>query len=151
IGQLVRDFGMPTAALQARTLSGQQASNVFWVTATLSFGASALLVVFAPLIVVLYDEPRLAAIVPVMACGLVLSGLQAQYHVRLARDMRFLALTSTTIAARLAGLGAGVLGALLGWEYWALVTQLLVTAFVALCSNIVVTRWIPSRPRRGHG
>src|SRR5690606_36313262 len=79
IGALIRDFGMPTAALQARNLSEQQASNVFWVTAALSTAVAAVLALASPLIVALYDQPRLGLIAPVMAGVLIVNGLQAQY------------------------------------------------------------------------
>lgn len=151
VGELLRDFGLPTAALQARSLSGQQASNVFWATAALSLLAALLLVVSTPWIVELYDEPRLASIIPVMAATLVISGLQAQYQVHLARAMRFTALAATAVVARFAGFIAGLTGAFLGWEYWALVAQLVVTAAATLLGNAIQARWLPSRPRRGHG
>lgn len=151
IGELIRDFGMPTAALQARNLSDQQASNVFWVTAALSMAVALLLVLLTPLIVALYDQPRLGLIAPVMAGVLVVNGLQAQYRVRIARQMRFSTLTAITVAARLAGLGAGIVAALLGAGYWALVIQAAAVAITTLVSSMAVTRWLPQRPRRGHG
>lgn len=149
VGELLRDFGMPTAALQSRTLSNQQASNVFWVTGTLSFAVALTLALATPLIVKLYDEPRLTAIIPVLAVVLLLNGLQAQYQVRLARSMRFAALAANTVVARFSGLAVGILGAVVGWGYWALVAQLLTQAIILLIGSGVLTRWLPSLPRRG--
>jgi PST family polysaccharide transporter len=151
IGELIRDFGMPTAALQAKNLTEQQASNVFWVTAALSTAVAALLLLATPLIVSLYDQPRLGLIAPVMAGVLVISGLQAQYKVRLSREMRFSAVTAITVAARFAGLSAGILAAVLGAGYWALVIQAATLAVTTLISSMIVTRWLPQRPRRGCG
>ncbi|TVT52989.1 MAG: lipopolysaccharide biosynthesis protein [Azoarcus sp. PHD] len=150
IGELIRDFGMPTAALQAKSLSEQQASNVFWVTAALSTAVAVLLVLAMPLIVALYDQPKLALIGPVMAGVLVVNGLQAQYSVRLARQMRFSTVTAIAVTARLTGLGAGIVAALLGAGYWALVIQAAAVAITTLVSSVAVTRWLPQRPRRGH-
>jgi len=151
IGELIRDFGMPTAALQARNLSEQQASNVFWVTAALSTTVAVLLLLATPLIVELYDQPRLGSIAPAMAGVLIINGLQAQYRVRLARQMQFTAVTVITVAARLAGLGTGVAGAILGAGYWALVIQAATVAAVSLVSSVIVARWLPQRPSRGSG
>lgn len=151
IGELLRDFGMPTAALQAKQLSKHQASNVFWVTVLLSLTAGIILVALTPVIVSVYDEPRLAEIVPVMAGVLLVNGLQAQYQVHLARSMRFFALASTTVVSRLLGFGVGVAGALLGWNYWALVAQFAASALIALALSGAFTRWLPSLPRRGVG
>ncbi|WP_078117964.1 lipopolysaccharide biosynthesis protein [Thiosocius teredinicola] len=151
IGQLIRDFGMPTAALQARSLSEQQASNVFWVTAALSTAVAVLLVLATPLIVALYDQPELSLIAPAMAGVLVVNGLQAQYKVRLARQMRFSTVTLIAVLAQLAGLGAGILSALLGAGYWALVIQATTMATATLVLSVAASRWLPMRPRRGHG
>lgn len=151
IGNLIRDFGMPTAALQARNLSEQQASNVFWVTFTLSLGVAALLALGAPLIIQLYDEPKLGLIAPVMALVMIINGLQAQYKVRMARQMRFKADATNIVIAQFAGLSMAILAALLGAGYWALVIQALGTAIVMLLGSISITRWLPQRPRRGHG
>lgn len=151
IGDMIRDFGMPTAALQARNLSEQQASNVFWVTAGLSTGVAGLLMLSTPLIVRLYDEPKLGMIAPVMALVLMINGLQAQYKVRLARQMRFKADAATMVTAQIAGLVTGIASALIGAEYWALVIQAVTTAAVTLMGSILITRWFPQRPRRRHG
>lgn len=151
IGELIRDFGMPTAALQAKNLSEQQASNVFWVTAVLSTAVAVLLLLATPLIVALYNQPRLGLIAPAMAGVLIINGMQAQYRVRLARQMRFKALTGIPVASRFVGLGSGIVGAALGAGYWALVIQAAMTAGITLVSSVLATRWLPLRPRRASG
>lgn len=150
-GELIRDFGMPTAALQAKHLSDQQASNVFWTSSVLSLVVGAALALSAPLLAVLYGESRLLAVVPAMAAVLFINGLQAQYQVRLARAMRYGAIVANDVSARLAGLVAGVATALLGWQYWALVAQLAVVAAWTLVGAFLITRWRPTLPKRGSG
>lgn len=151
LGNLIRDFGMPLAALQARELSEKQATNIFWVTAGLSGTAAIVLAAATPLVVMLYDEPRLSVIIPSMAGILLVTGLQAQFQVRLARQMRFKALAVSTFASALLGVSAGIVGALLGWGYWALVAQQVTAAVVLLVSNAIQSRWFPGLPRREGG
>lgn len=151
IGQLVRDFGMPTAALQARSLTDQQQSNVFWVTVALSSMVSVVLVVLSPLIALMYQEDRLVGILPALAGVLLLSGLQAQFRVRLARAMRFTILVVIDVTAKLAGLGVAVITAIVGWGYWALVMQQVGTVLVTLGATVWASWWLPGRPRRGAG
>lgn len=148
LGNLIRDFGMPLAALQARELSARQATNIFWVTTGLSASAAVLLAAATPLIVQLYDEPRLAVLVPAMASVLLITGLQSQFQVHLARQMRFKALAAATVISTSCGLSAGITGALLGWGYWALVAQQVVAALALLMSNALQARWLPGLPRR---
>ncbi|MGX9346665.1 lipopolysaccharide biosynthesis protein [Microbacterium sp. KNMS] len=151
IGELVRDFGLPTAALQARELSHAQASNMFWGNVVLGASAAALLVLSGPALVLFYNEPRLGAIVPAMAGVLFLNGLQAQTQVHLARAMRFGTLALTSVGASLVGLAFAVVAAALGWGYWALVIQLVAASAALLVARWIASRWIPGLPHRGHG
>lgn len=150
LADLLRDFGMPSAALQAKDLSPQQASNMFWASCGLASASAVALMACTPLIVALYEEPRLAQVIPAMAVAVALSGVQAQIQVHLARTMRFAALAINASVAQLIGLTAAIGGALAGLGYWALVAQLIVTAAVLLILQAASARWIPSRPRRGH-
>jgi PST family polysaccharide transporter len=147
LGELLRDFGMPTAALQARKLSRQQASNLFWLNTALGATAGAALLLASPLIVALYDEPRLADVIPFMAAMMLLNGVQAQLQVQLARAFRFVALAATAVVAPLIALVVAVAGALAGWAYWALVAQLMANTLVLLLTRGILARWRPARPR----
>ena len=151
LGALLRDFGVSTVALQARTLTQQQASNLFWLSTVLSATVAATLALCTPLLVILYDEPRLSAIGPLLALGLLLDGIQSPLHMRLARSMNFLALSVTDIASQLAALVLAILAAIAGWGYWALVVQALAASLLLLVLRQLVARWVPSWPRRGHG
>jgi len=148
---LLRDFGMPSAALQAKELSHQQASNMFWVSVGLGAASAVVLAACTPLIVALYDEPRLALIVPAMALTILLSGPQAQLQVQLARRLRFTALAVSATIAPLIGLMVAIAAALAGWGYWALVAQLVVAALVRLVAQAWYAKWVPALPRRRHG
>jgi PST family polysaccharide transporter len=150
-GALLRDFGISTAALQARTLTHQQASNLFWVSSALSATVALALALSTPLLVDLYDEPRLATIAPMLAVGLLIDGVQAQVQMQLARAMRYLELTLTDLFSQLLGLGLAVATAMAGWGYWALVVQVLAASITLLISRSIVSRWVPTLPRRGHG
>jgi PST family polysaccharide transporter len=150
-GNVIRDFGMPTAALQAKDLSHQQASNLFWVNAVFAGGVSVALAASTPLLVALYSERRLAGLVPAMAVVVLVNGVGAQLQVQLARQMRFGLLVASDVAAQSLALVAAVVLAFLGARYWALVAQGLVAAVAMLVGRFLVCRWLPVRFRRGHG
>ncbi|MBC9226842.1 oligosaccharide flippase family protein [Aeromicrobium sp. 636] len=151
LGDLLRDFGMPTAALQARELSHQQASNMFWVNALLGSAAAVLVIASTPLLAALYDEPRLTPLVPALALTLVLNGLQVQLQVQLARAGRFLALNLTDLLAQVVALVAAIGIAVAGGGYWALVAQAVMASIALLLLRTSVARWLPARPARGAG
>lgn len=151
LGNLLKDFGLPLAALQAKDLSHQQASNLFWLNTALAAGVAGLLAVSTPILVLFYSEPRLAAIVPSLAVVILLGGIGSQLQVNLARDMRYLALVSSDLSSQLVGLAAAVAAALAGWGYWALVVQSISVPIVLVAWRWLATGWRPARFRRGHG
>lgn len=150
LGGLLKDFGLPLAGLQAKNLSPQQASNLFWLNLALATATALVLALSTPLLVALYSEPRLTAIVPSLAGTILLSGVGSQIQVNLARAMRYPVLVSSDIGSQLFGLAAAITVALVGWGYWALVAQSLVTPFVLVVWRWVASGWVPTRFRRGH-
>lgn len=151
LADLLRDFGLPSAALQAKDLSNQQASNLFWASTSLGALSCLLLISSTPFIVALYGEPRLAHIVPALALTLLISGAQAQVQIRLARAMRFPTLAISATAAPAVGLAVAVVSAVNGLGYWALVLQSITTPIILFVVQASSARWIPHLPRRGHG
>lgn len=151
LADLLRDFGLPSAALQAKDLSHQQASNMFWASTSLGALSCLVLTSVTPLIVALYGESRLAPIIPALALTLLVSGAQAQIQIQLARAAKFTALALIATVAPAAGLAVAVAAAVSGLEYWALVLQALTTPVVLFLGQVLVARWIPKLPRRGHG
>ncbi|MCV7073479.1 lipopolysaccharide biosynthesis protein [Mycobacterium rufum] len=151
LGELIRDFGLSQAAIQTAELSHGQASNLFWTNALVGLVMSASLFVAAPAVADLYNEPALSSIAPWIAVTFTINALQMQFQVRLARDFRFLTLTLTDVFSQLAGLVLGLIAALLGAAYWALVVQLLVASATLLVLRAGTARWVPGAPRREAG
>lgn len=150
-GSLFTDMGLSTAALRARSLTRAQASNMFWVNAGLSLTATVVLAACSPLIASIYGDPRLTPITLVLSLGLLASGLQAQFQVQLARNGRFAPLALVGAVSSGLGLVVAVGGIYLGWGYWALVAQSLVTSYSALVFKVVASRWRPGWFTRGEG
>jgi PST family polysaccharide transporter len=151
LGNLVRDFGLPLAGLQAAELSDQQASNLFWMNAAVAGVVAGVLAAITPVLVGLYGEPRLATIVPAMALVVFLGGLTAQLQVNLARRMRFLTLVISDVASQSVALALAIAMAMSGFGYLALVAQSVMGACLMLAIRWIASRWVPTRPRRGHG
>lgn len=150
LGNLLKDFGLPLAALQAKDLSSQQASNLFWLNVALAAVTALALAISTPLLVAFYSEPRLTTIVPALAAVILLGGVGSQLQVGLAREMRYSVLVGSDLGSQLLGLAAAIAAALSGWGYWALVAQSLVTPFVLVTWRWLASGWTPSRFRRGH-
>lgn len=151
LGDLLRDFGMPTAALRVSVLTEGQASNFFWVNCLMGLTAAVGICALTPVAIWFYGEPRLSMIMPLLSVGPLLNGVQAQHQVRLAREMRFAAIAISDVAAQVVGLMIAIVMGLLGSGYWALVGQALAVSSCLLLMRVLLTRWVPRFPSRGEG
>lgn len=149
IGDVLRDFGLSSAAIQAKKLTHPQRDNLFWANTTIGLVLFAVVALTAPLVARFYDQPRLTSITHVLAVTFLLNGLATQYRADLNRRLLFSRLAVCDVLAQLVGLGVGVAVALMGGGYWALVGMQLALAITALISVVAAGRWLPRRPRRG--
>lgn len=151
LGELLRDFGLSQAAIQTKTLTQRQASNLFWSNVAIGIVLSVALYVGAPMVAGLYHEPALRGVAPWVALSFTINALQAQFQVRLARDLRFVALTATEASSQFIGLIAGLIAALAGAGYWSLVIQMLAIYTAVLVQRAAIAHWWPGLPGRTGG
>ncbi len=144
IGELLRDFGLSSAAIQAPNLSTRQRSNLFWSNTAIGLTLGLVVLVAAPLVATVYDQPQLAAITRVLAVTFLLNAMMTQYRASLLRAMRFTAVAAIDVLAPASALAVAVVAAVAGAGYWALVAQQLAQATVALVACVVVGRWLPA-------
>lgn len=148
VGEVLRDFGLSSAAIQAKHLSRGQRDNLFWINSGIGFVLAAIVFLSADAIAVFYHEPLLRPVAQAISATLLLNGLTTQFRAHLNREMRFGQLAFADVSGQLLGLGAAVGAALLGWGYWALVVQALVQASTLLTLMVLATRWLPGLPKR---
>lgn len=151
LGELIRDFGISQAAIQTDKLTHDQASNLFWTNALVGFVLTIALVCGAPMVARMYSEPALLHIAPWVAVSFTINAIQSQFQVRLARDLRFVALTVTDMSSQAIGLIAGIMAALSGLTYWSLVVQMLLVYVSLLLQRALIAGWYPGLPRRASG
>lgn len=148
LSQLLRDAGLPMASLQASSLSKAQSSNMFWINASLGLVLGGALCLSSPLIVELFQEPQLQAIIPPLALVIFLNGLQAQIQVHLARSYRYNKLVISELSAQVLSTFIAVLVAYLGFGVWALVLQQILYAFALLVFRSVASGFHVGLPRK---
>ncbi|WP_285259038.1 lipopolysaccharide biosynthesis protein [Halopseudomonas bauzanensis] len=148
IGEVLRDFGLSSAAIQARSLTAEQRNNLFWINSAIGVALALALFVIAPALAAFYDEPRLTLIARVLAITFLLNGIATQYRAQLNRGLHFGALAVVDILGMASGLAVGLLMALEGYNYWALVGQQLALSAATLVTLLLAARWLPGLPRR---
>ena len=151
VGELVRDFGLSSAALQSKKLSEQQQSNLFWINT--GIGAALMVIVLSTSAVVadFYGRQEVRGIMIAIAVTFLLSGLATQFRVRLNRALLFGRLATIDVCSQLAGISAAAIAATNDWGYYSLVVQILMQTTVATTAAVIVPRWLPMRPRRTEG
>jgi O-antigen/teichoic acid export membrane protein len=151
LADIFRDFGLSTAAVQARDLTREQRDNLFWLNSGLGAVLCAIIAAGGGLFANFYGEPDVAEIARLLAFTFLLNGIGTQYRADLSRRLRFRSLAFADIVGQLAGFGAGLGLALAGAGYWALVAQQLVQAATTLIYLGGAARWLPRRWSRDAG
>lgn len=137
--------GLAAAAVQARTISTEQISTLFWINLLIGIALAALCCALAPVLVAFYDEPRLFWLTILLAPSFLLASAGVQHLAILQREMRYGTLTLVEFIGQLMGLVAGVTLALAGYRYWALVGAAFFTQFGTTCGMWAATGWWPRR------
>lgn len=149
VGEILRDFGLSSAAIHARTLSHGQRSNLFWINLGIGAALTVACAALAVPISALYQDPRLVAVTIALAPTFVLNGFSTQFRAHLSRDFRFVSLSSIEVAAQAAALGVALVLAVWGWGYWALVIQQVLQVTFQAIALPALAGWWPGLARRG--
>jgi PST family polysaccharide transporter len=148
---LFRDAGLGTATVQRLEVTQDQTSTLFWINAAVGAALATCSVVLAPVLVTFYHEPRLYWIAVASGVAFVFSGLAAQHQALLMRGMRFVTLAKIDVLSLTVSSIVGIVMALLGWRYWALVGMAVVGSMVSAAGAWLTVPWVPGLPRRNCG
>ncbi|MEZ5994204.1 MAG: lipopolysaccharide biosynthesis protein [Hyphomonadaceae bacterium] len=147
---LVLNFGIGQALVQAPALKRAQVSGLFWVMTIAGFAGAALMFAGAPLVAMLYHEPRAGAVAAVSSLFLIMSGLTNIPEALMNRQMKFGWLAMISALGVAVGLIVGVIAARLGAHYWALTLGYMATCLVTLVGVWIGVGWRPrERPAFG--
>lgn len=145
---IIGDFGFSQAAMQARTLSQQQASNLFWINSAVGLSFTVLVLLASGPIGSFYDNSSVTQVLWGLCSLFLLQSLSTQYAAGLARGLKFRLLAFVDVLSTAVGLLGAILLALLGAGFWALVFQQVGTALSRFILLAVLDRWRPSWPSR---
>jgi O-antigen/teichoic acid export membrane protein len=148
---LISDLGLSVATIQRPDINQAQASALFWLNTLLGLGLSVLTALSAPLIAWFYGEPRLIEPTLVIAIIFLIGALSVQHRALLRRQMRFTPLAAIEIVSGVVSAIVGIVGALLGWSYWALVWMQFIIAPIQLIGSWITCPWKPDPPRPAQG
>jgi len=112
-------LGIGTATLQAPHLSREQISSAFWYAAGIATCLTVCLLIAAPFIAAVYDQPLLAPMIQLSSLKLLCVGLAAVPLSLVARALRYRALGAISTLATLSGALVTLAMAATGYGAWA--------------------------------
>jgi PST family polysaccharide transporter len=148
---LFRDFGLSTVTVQRTSVTKQELSTLFWLNVLVGSVLSCIALAGAGPIAAFYHEPRLRAITLALAGVFLFNALGVQHSALLQRQMRFPTLAGIDTLSVTAGVAVGIVSALYGFGYWALVAMTLTTPLVFSVAVWIAAAWLPGLPRRNAG
>jgi O-antigen/teichoic acid export membrane protein len=148
VGEIVRDFGLSSAAVQARTLSRGQRDNLFWINTALGLLLTAVVFAGAPLVAGLFGQHQLVAMTRLLSVIFLVNGVTSQFRADLNRRMRFGAIALGDLAGQVVTVSVAITCAALGARYWALVGSQVASVLTVLAVCAVAARWRPRAPDR---
>ncbi|MDQ6662741.1 MAG: lipopolysaccharide biosynthesis protein [Chloroflexota bacterium] len=148
VAEIIRDFGLSSAAIQASELNDSERTNLFWVNLLIGAICGIAAAACSGLIANIYGQPLVATIVLSLSWLLLVSGANTQFRAELSRELRFRALAMTDVVAQVCSVGVAIAAAAMGAGYWSIVLQQIVLVVVTFVSNFVMCRWRPRWYRR---
>lgn len=148
---LFKDLGLSTTIIQKQNLTYQEANNVFWLNIFLSLILTCIFIVTAPLMAMLYSEPRVTPLMMVIAATFFISGLGSLHYALARRQLKFWVISINEVMSMLAGVIVAIVMAYYGAKYWALLAQIVTQVIVSTLLIWVSISFIPSRPVWNNG
>jgi PST family polysaccharide transporter len=146
-----RDLGLSSAAIQSKTLSESQQSNLFWVNAAVGAFLTAVVAAISPLIALFYGKPELTLVSMALSTSFLIVSLGTQHDARLIREMQFGRRSASVIGGAVMGLAISIALALAGYSYWALAWGNISGAATTTLLLFGMSSFKPGMPKRGSG
>lgn len=141
---LFQGLGLNQAAIQAKTLSGEQRNALFQYNVLASGVMVVLLFALAPLVAWFYDDVRPGYIVAASTLNVVLGGLAMQHMAHLNREMRFADLAKIQVVGSIASFLVTCGAALYLGNYWALWIGMFAASLWNCAALWIADDWRPS-------
>ncbi|MEF3121221.1 lipopolysaccharide biosynthesis protein [Kocuria flava] len=148
VGSLLADFGLSLASLRSPNMSGQERSNLLWANILIGSFVALMLALLASNIARFYGQSSLEPLVVFLSITFILQAAAAQFKAHVAGRGFFGRMMLVEVISQLLATSLAILLAVHGSGYWALACQQVFLFAFQLIGYVVVSRWIPSLPRK---
>jgi O-antigen/teichoic acid export membrane protein len=149
--EIFKSAGLSSATVQKVSVTDEQISTLFWINILVGTILGLLCLATAPVLVSFYHEPRLFWITVTMGAGFVFGAGGVQHSALLQRQLRYVALAMMETLSLTVSFALGIIMALRGFGYWALVCSTIAAPAINTAAMWATLAWMPGMPRRGVG
>lgn len=140
---LFNELGLGSAIIHKKKLAEDDISNIFWLVFLLNVALYLLSFIISPLIAGFFNEPRLTAIIRVIAINMIISSFGFISYNMLTKDLTFSRRSQAEFIGNLSGGIATFLFAMNGLGVWSLVYGSIILTAV---TNLLFYIYHPWRP-----
>jgi O-antigen/teichoic acid export membrane protein len=145
IANSLMDSGFRQALIRMKEAKPIDYNTGFFANLVLGLLAYVLLFVSAPLIAGFYEQPQLIDLLRIASLTVITNAFQVVQVARLSREMNFKAQFKATLPASALSALVALAMAYFGYGVWALVGQMLASAFFVALFLALQLRWFPGR------
>jgi O-antigen/teichoic acid export membrane protein len=151
VAEQFKDLGLSLATVQRADVNHDQVSTLFWINTGIGALITLSVAVLSAPIAWFYADQRLIHITLALSSSFFFSGLAVQHQALLRRQMLFTRLAWIQVLSNLLSVVVGIIVALQGFGYWALVWKEVARSFFTACGMWFACRWLPGMPIGGSG
>jgi O-antigen/teichoic acid export membrane protein len=141
---IVSDPVVGAALVQRRTITEQDRSTAFWMSAALGVSMCVLGLAFSGSLASFFGEPQVQGLFAALSVGFLISALGSVPDALLSRELAYRSLELRQIAGTLVGAAVAIPVALAGGGPWAIVANSLATIATSTVLLWVFCRWRPT-------
>jgi len=145
LANLLKDMGLSAAVIQRDDLSPHFLDTVFWFTIGVGFSLAALILIVSPGIAYLFHQPRLIAVLAVLAINFPIGCSAATHQALMERQFLFRRLAMIEIGAALVGLVGAIVMARADFGVFSLIGQTLLGTCISTLLIWYCSQWRPAR------
>lgn len=137
------ESGLAQTIIQKSVIDNEDINSAFWLSCLISSATYIICLLLTPALVLIYKEPALYSILPIIGLLVLVGGISSVPAALLERDFNYKALTIRKLTGNLAGALSAIFLALKGYGVWALIAQPLASSVV---SAIILWKSLKWRP-----
>ncbi|WP_273890488.1 lipopolysaccharide biosynthesis protein [Serratia marcescens] len=141
---LVRDLGTAAAIIQRKDLQNETINAIFWLNILMGLTIAGIIVIFSPVIAYVFHEPRLIAVLCLLAISFPLASSASAHMALLERDSKFKKVASIEISSSVVAVIVAIIMAYQGFGVYSLVAQILVLSLMSSVQLWLASKWRPS-------